>query len=225
MKHLPKIIKYGTYSDYGTLRSVKIEQDEGLFWVCTLEWSTEKDNNTGNEYPEGSSYGPKYSTLTVRMNSMPLENKRGYRTNWNYHLAAKKGTSSVPKWWDTTKELALSDSDADKYRWIREPGEIPEGWKIIKKKTKPGVECWQLPIYELTENSKHGSSKSAGWAVAKKSGKISNPSNGDFNITSKLGGNWLCEGGSVQYDGKNWIATCTFAHSPTGWDKDLYDED
>ena len=47
----------------------------------------------GNESPEGSSYGPKYSTLTVRMMSMPLESKKGYKTNWNYHLAAKKGTS------------------------------------------------------------------------------------------------------------------------------------
>ena len=76
MKHLLRIIKYGTYSDYGTLVSLKIEQDEGLFWVCTLEWSTEKDS-TGDEYPEGSSYGPKYSTLRVRMNSRALENKRG----------------------------------------------------------------------------------------------------------------------------------------------------
>ena len=47
-------------------------------------------------------------------------------------------------------------------------------------------------------------------------------SNGDFGIVKKLGGNWLCEGGSVSYDGKYWIATCTYAHSPDGWDKDLY---
>lgn len=43
-----------------------------------------------------------------------------------------------------------------------------------------------------------------------------------FGIVKKLGGNWLCEGGSVSYDGKYWIATCTYAHSPDGWDQDLY---
>lgn len=45
-------------------------------------------------------------------------------------------------------------------------------------------------------------------------------------IVDKLGGDWLCEGGSISYDGKYWIAQCTYAHSPekTGWDKDLYTE-
>lgn len=35
----------GAYSDYGTLKSIRIEQEEGCFWVCTLEWSTEIDDS------------------------------------------------------------------------------------------------------------------------------------------------------------------------------------
>lgn len=35
----------GDISDFGTLRSVKIEQDDGIFWIVTLEWSTERDDD------------------------------------------------------------------------------------------------------------------------------------------------------------------------------------
>ena len=93
---------------------------------------------------------------------------------------------------------------------------------LSSKRPSLGIETFDYPIYELSEQSKHTSQKQAGWAVAKKSGRIADPSNGDFGIVKKLGGNWLCEGGSVSYDGKYWIATCTYAHSPDGWDKDLY---
>jgi hypothetical protein len=33
----------------------------------------------------------------------------------------------------------------------------------------------------------------------------------------------LCEGGSISFNGKYWLASVTYAHSPVGWDKDLYD--
>lgn len=92
----------------------------------------------------------------------------------------------------------------------------------LPQRQSHGVESFDYPIYELTESSKHSSPTQAGWAVTQKSGKIAEPVNGDFGIVSKLGGNWLCEGGTVSYDGKYWIATCTYAHSPEGWDTDLY---
>ena len=95
-------------------------------------------------------------------------------------------------------------------------------WKMFM--TMPGVESYDFPIYELTEIGKHSSQSQAGWAVAERSGLIATPQNGDFGITDKLSGDWLCEGGSVSYDGKWWIATCTYAHSPDGWDTRLYNE-
>lgn len=63
--------------------------------------------------------------------------------------------------------------------------------------------------------------------MAKRAGRVSSPSQGDFGITANFGGNWLCEGGSVSYDGKYWIATCTYTHSPSknGWDEDLYKDE
>jgi len=91
--------------------------------------------------------------------------------------------------------------------------------------TKPGVSSYDFPIYELTEKSKHINKSKAAWAVTKKAGKIATPDNGDFDIVSKFGGNWLCEGGTVSFDGRYWIATVTYVHSPdsNGWDADLYD--
>lgn len=91
----------------------------------------------------------------------------------------------------------------------------------------PGVDSYDFPIYELTESSKHGSQKQAGWAIAKKAGKIAKPENGDFDITTKFKGDWLCEGGTISYDGRYWVATVTYTHSPDkdGWNKHLYDED
>jgi hypothetical protein len=188
----------------------------------TLEWSTEVDFN-GNSVPAGSSYGPKSSQLTIRMLSLPLEKSKKYLTNWNYSLAAK-GNLPVPQWWYTNKTLVIPASDNDKYKWIKESSELQQGWQIIMSKQKPGYESYSYPIYELTETSKHGNKQQAGWAVAKKAGKIDFPTNGDFDIVQKFGGNWLCEGGSISYDGKYWIANCTFAHSPDGWDLDLYME-
>ena len=66
--------------------------------------------------------------------------------------------------------------------------------------------------------------KQASWALSNRAGLIATPQNGDFDIVKKYGGNWLCEGGNVSYDGNYWIATCTYTHSPDkdGWESKLY---
>lgn len=220
--------KVGQVSSLGTLMSIKVSQEDGPVWACELEWNVEYDSE-GNPSPEGS-YGPTESSLTVRMLSLPLENRTNYLTNWNYNLIGL-GTDVVPDWWETASDLVISgETDAATYRWIKEASEIPlektdgKSWKMLKEKTMPGVETYDFPIYELTEIGKHSTQNQAGWAVAERSGLIATPQNGDFGITDKLSGDWLCEGGSVSYDGKWWIATCTYAHSPDGWDTRLYNE-
>lgn len=207
---------------YGTLKNIQFSQSDGPFWTVTLEWSTERDSN-GNLTPDGTSYGPTQSSVTVRMLSLPLQSKWNYETRWNYILASK-GNLPEPTWWSTATNLDIPAADAQNYKWYKEAGEIPSDgvWKMCKGKTMPGVECWTKPIYELQEMSKHNSQTQAGWAISSKSGKIADPINGDFGIKKLLGGNWLCEGGSISYDGKHWIATCTYAHSPDGWDTRLY---
>ena len=134
--------KIGQTSSYGSLASINIQQEEGPIWSCELEWSIEYDAN-GNEIPKGSSYGPKQSSLTVRMLSLPIENRGNYCTNWNYHLIAL-GTNTVPSWWETAKTTVISnENDIKIYRWIKEASEIPlektdgKSWRMIKQKTKP----------------------------------------------------------------------------------------
>lgn len=85
----------------------------------------------------------------------------------------------------------------------------------------------ECPVYELTESSKHSSKKQAAWAVAKKAGRIAEPEEGDFDITKKYYGNWRCDGATISYDGKYWIAECHYTYSPDkkGWDRDLYSKE
>lgn len=113
--------------------------------------------------------------------------------------------------------------------WGKSLGDLPslpsnQYWFLIADMTKPGVESWEKPVYELTESSKHASKNDAAWAISSKSGRIAYPSSGDFGINDRIGGNWLCEGGSVREEGKYWVARCTYLHSGgrKGWDQDLY---
>lgn len=207
---------------YGSLRNIQFSQAEGPYWTVTLQWSTERDSS-GGLTPDGTSYGPTQSSVTVRMLNLPLQKKWNYQTRWNYCLASK-GALAIPTWWSTATDLVIPAVDADNYAWIKESNEVSKdaGWRVLCSKTMPGVEGWSKPIYELQESSKHNSQTQAGWAISSKSGKIADPINGDFGIKTLLGGNWLCEGGTVSYDGKYWIATCTYAHSPDGWDTRLY---
>lgn len=164
------------------------------------------------------------------MLTMPLEHAYNYVTCWNYYLIGLGNTLTLPTWWETSKTLNTNDAN---WRWIRTSSELPtqkengKSWMIYKKPKKPGVEYYQLPTYELTESAKHNNQKQAGWAITKKAGKIAVPKNGDFGIVDTYGGNWLCEGASISYDGKFWIATCTYVWSGDayGWDKDLYLEE
>lgn len=101
-------------------------------------------------------------------------------------------------------------------------------WFIYKWMTKPGVDSFTYPTYTLTERSKNNTKEKAGWMMTKKAGKISHPLYSDFGITEMLSGNWLCEGGSIEYDGNYWITTRNFTHSPDildGWDPQLYERE
>lgn len=72
----------------------------------------------------------------------------------------------------------------------------------------------------MTESAKYRSASAAGQAISKNINKIVSPDN-TFGLS---GGNWKYDEASVQYDGKNWIATTTYTKSGdnNGWDSDLY---
>lgn len=118
------------------------------------------------------------------------------------------------------------------------PGEDPVittesyRWYIMYDMSKPGVEYYQIPTYEITESTKHKSRNNAAWCAAQRSGRLKFPTFGDFGLTKYYYTNpspscyyWLCQGGGISYDGKYWVAQCTYIWSPdlSGWDQQLYD--
>lgn len=156
--------------------------------------------------------------------------------------------------------IELYNNNSDCMRWINDvsqlptqpeqkitttpsetPGEDPVTtkasykWYILFDKTKPGVEYFQIPTYEITESTKHKGRNNAAWCAAQRSGRLKFPTYGDFGLTKYHHPleavkppscfYWLCQGGDIHYDGKYWIAQCTYIWSPDpyGWDQDMYD--
>ena len=75
-----------------------------------------------------------------------------------------------------------------------------------------------MSLFTITESAKYGSATNAGNAVSKNINKIVSPDN-TFGIT---GGNWKYDEASISFNGKYWISTSTYTHSPDSWDADLY---
>ncbi len=140
----------------------------------------------------------------------------------------------------------LVNRSEGKLKWLNDASELPteavtyqnEGsddiftdtWNIAQMSHKPGVEYYEFPTYEITEYTRHKDRNSAAWAIAQKSGKIKFPQYGDFGLEDKFptnagGYRWLCLGGQINFDGKYFIAQCSFEWSPDpdGWDQQMYD--
>ena len=235
-----------TDMNYVNIETVRMYQYEGPIWNLEISYAIEKHGNGVSS--KGSSYGPKASVLTVRAITRDLETLSNYRMKWNNNLYCTLPGQSTPDWWDTAtfeddkitghtnREYpgdGVTKPTAKAYwAWGKNQSELPPllygyVWHKVKKMTKPGVEYKEMCVYELTESSKHSSQKQAGWAIAKKCGHIAKPENGDFGITDKYVGNWLCEGASISYDGKYWIAELHYLYSPSkkGWDSQIYSKE
>lgn len=80
-------------STYGTLDSVKMTQDDGPFWNVTTVWKID----TSKEEPTAANnqFGPKYSTLSMNVMSMPLEAHKLYKMKWNYNFYATRKYSEM----------------------------------------------------------------------------------------------------------------------------------
>lgn len=203
-----------------TLASSRVSQDSPEVWICEFRYTTGEDGN----YVEAPSpaWGKKSATLSGSMLSLPLEAADGYRACWNYYLCAAPGTP-VPSWWGTAEDCILSGENIKKYMWVKTVGEVPtvDGthWIILKAPEFPGVDSVDKAVYSVTETARHRSAKSAGKDVANKLNKIAKPDN-DFGIK---GGDWKCDDAQVSWNGKYWLSTLTWTHSPTGWNKELYE--
>lgn len=214
----------GEQGDAGRLKSNRVYQESPNLWACELRY--ESDVNGQYATAPNTAYGKKSAQLKGSMLSMPLESHPDYRTCWNYYLAASPGTSAVPSWWATAKDTTLSNTDAQKYRWVKSPSECPMDkkglWRIIKAPEMPGVESYDVATYSITESARFGSPTSAGNFVSNRLNKIGSPST-TFSIS---GGTWKCDDASVSWSGKYWLATLTWTKSGNdkGWNTKLYNK-
>lgn len=138
--------------------------------------------------------------------------------------------SGVLKWLDDVSQLPTET-------WQDEDNpDITQSWNIAHMSEKPGVETYDFPTYEIQEHAKHTNRNQATWSLLAKNGKLAFPQYGDFGIESyfyssiapsagSTSGHWLCEGAGIDFDGKYYIANCTYLFSPDpfGWDLDLYE--
>ncbi len=179
------------------------------------------------------------SELSIQMMSMPLEKNPNYYKRWNNNLYVDTNyynKNEAARIWKNHRGNDGGETDSTWYRdtpegrktvyeFAKSPGEtgIDQNHILcLYNMTKPGVDCYELPIATITESSRHNKKSDASWALTKRAGLIGSPSRGDFNITARYGGNWRCDGGSVQFDGKKWVATRQWTWSPNTWDKEIY---
>lgn len=203
------------------LRSSRVSQESPEIWICEFQYTTGEDGNYVE--PPSPAWGKKSATLSGSMLNLPLESAKRYRTCWNYYLAAAPG-SGVPAWWESAKDCIMSEADAKKYMWIKNVSEVPtidgKRWVILKEPKYPGVESIDKTVYSVTETVRHRSAKSAGRDVQNKLNNIAKPDN-DFDIK---GGDWKCDDAQVSWNGKYWLATLTWTNSPSGWNKEMYED-
>ena len=206
----------------GRLKSSRVYQESPQLWCCELQY--ELDNQGECSRAPETAYGKKSAQLKGSMLSMPLENHKDYRTCWNHYMAAAPGVSAIPAWWESAAKTELDDADAQKYRWVKSPGECPNDkkgmWRTVKDPAMPGVESYDMATYSITESARFGSARAAGRMVANQLNRIGAP-NETFGIE---GGNWKCDDASVTWNGKYWLATMTWTRSgdDQGWNRNLY---
>lgn len=207
------------YAGLGRLITAVVKQESPKIWVLEEKY-LEQTDGINIVTPPDDVYGKKTATLGTGNISMPLEKRPGYLAQWNHYLAGAKDTT-LPGWAAGAKDTTLSGDQAQNFRWIKEPGELPQGWALLSSPTKPGVSGYDLATYTVTEKVKCRSARAAGKEVCSKINRIGEPTE-TFGIS---GGNWKCDDAQVQWDGKAWCAVLTWTRSgdDAGWDKDLYD--
>lgn len=237
----------GMSGTYGNLDKITFKQEEGPFWHADLQWN--RPLSGGVIINIGDVSKPTESQLTISMIEMSLKTLPNYSPIWTYYFAERSDNTIN---YDMTDLLALSGAYRQqndptntnkKVRWLRDKSQLPDSewadaasgmvdWRILYDPTKMGIDYYLVPTYEITEYAKHSSKENAAWSMSTRSGKLKFPQNGDFGLEARYpttlsgGRRWLCLGGDISFDGKYWIARCTYrwANDENGWDKDLYQE-
>lgn len=233
---------------YGNLDKITMKQQEGPFWHADLQWN--RPLSAGVIITTGNSTKPTESNLTVTMIEMSLQTLPNYADIWTKYLA-ERSDNEVSVTLDgllalTGAARTTSDptNDCLTLKWLNDKSDLPDPqtdengdpvtWSIKFEPTKLGIDYYMVPTYEITEYAKHSNKQNAAWSLVTKDGKLKYPQNRDFGLQNRWFPNcttgnspkyhWLCLGGDLNFDGKYWVARCTYRWSPdtNGWDQDMY---
>lgn len=138
---------------------------------------------------------------------VPLELHPGYRTCWNHVLLSPISELSVPDWYQNRTSTALLSSEAEHYRWAKPGDKPPEGWRVLKAETMPGVESFRSGITTVTHIVRSRNKRRLE-RDAERDYTIQNPPD-----TFGKGGVWLRGGSSIRREGKYWVLTVQYLNS------------
>lgn len=235
-------------NEWGRLDNIELKPESGPFWNAILTYVNPPDS--GIRISIGSTNSPTQRSLNVIMKSLALQTRENYKYIWNHVLIYLDTDNYTCPDYAQVSGLTNSDyksiinSSSGHLKWVRDASEMPTDpvyqdqttstvngnqtvstphyWKIAYECSKPGVQYYEVPAYEITEQGRYRSLNGITWWRQNAPGKIVTlTTTQTFGITD---GEWLCLGGTVHYDGKTYEANCTYQWSPTQWDRDLYDE-
>ena len=220
-------LSIGTYvSGQGYLHMWEKRQDNPQMWSVEVTYriTYSRDDDGEDDPSSSSSSSAKQYSLSVRNIQSPIEAHPLYKANWNHYLLGL-GTLVVPAWWSTATNTMLTAQARTMYMWVSSIAEIPLEpdsrnlyWQIVAMPTKPSVNMYDVACFVVTEKSKYKTSSAAGNAISHNINQINTPPH-TFGIT---GGNWKLDEGSVEHDGKRWIATRSWTHASNYWDSQIY---
>lgn len=226
---------------YGYLTNWDLRQDgTGPFWTLTVTYSNQDPYSITVNI--GTASSPTTYTCNTIMKSLALQTKSNYCYIWNHVLIYLDTDDYTPPAYAQVSALnssnykTITNSSSGHLKWVKDANEMPTDpvyvdeipaggtepvatphyWKIAYECSKPGVDYYEFPTYEITQSSRSRGQPT--WWKNNLPGKIVAPSN-TFGIT---GGQWLCHGGQIRYDGKAYDASCTYQWTPGTWDTDLY---
>lgn len=219
----------------GRLFAASMAQGEGNFWEVSYKYTSAGYASGEQVVAPTTVVGEKSATMNCSLISTPLEQHPNYLMKWNHYLAAryKSGQTvpTAPLWWDSAgATFIIPGADQLNFRICDSRGEIPSGfdaegyaWIEIDKPTMPGVQSYDVASYTQTEKSRYRQYADACAAIAARMNKIF--TSAQIVNNGFTGGNWKCDGATIEWDGEFWIATSTYTFSAnaSGWNTTLYE--
>lgn len=215
------------------LSNIELKQDNGPFWNAVLTYTSNDPYSIIINI--GTADNPTTYTCNTIMKSMPLETSPNYKYIWNHVLiyldtdGFQAPALSAVSGYTSLDYKDLTNASSGHLKWVKDANELPTEpvyseddppsahyWKIACECTKPGVEYYEFPTYEITQSSRSRGEPT--WWRQNLPGKVVAPRK-TFGINT---GQWLCHGGQIRYDGKAYDASCTYQWTPDVWDRDLY---